>query len=254
MNSTLTDAHKNPAERRLEQGARLRDSESDLQRMASRGQRNDFFERVMPLLGALREYIERRFRIAYLSQLLAEAAYTSDDLLDEVVLEAYRNYEKKPQGLSLEQWLYRMANEKLDRYFQRMFRRDRHRRSLESLEKKEESTLEERLSADVEGEVMLEEDLPDTEYHLQPEFTPPAYEADPLERIQRREEMQTIMSALERFSQRERTIFELYAVEGFTPEDIAKIANESPEEVKAIIEQVRQSLRNAVRTWHGKTA
>ena len=254
MNSTRTDAHKSPAERRLEQGARLRDSEADLQRLASHGQRNDFFERVMPLLGPLREYIERRFRIAYLSQLLAETAYTTDDLLDEVVLDAYRNYHKKPQGLSLEQWLYRMANEKLDRYFQQMFGRDRRRRSLESLEKKEESTLEERLSADAEGEVMLEEDLPDTEYQLKPEFTPPAYEADPLETIERREEMQTIMSALERFSQRERMIFELFAIEGFTPEDIAKIVNESPEKVKAIIEPVRQSLRNAVRTWHGKTA
>ena len=254
MNNTRTDAHKNPAERRLEQGARLRDSESDLQRLVSRGQRNDFFERVMPLLGPLREYIQRRFRIAYLSQLLAETAYTSDDLLDEVVLEAYRNFHKKPKGLSLEQWLYRMANEKLDGYFKRMFGRDRRRRSLESLEKKEESTLEERLSTDAEGEVMLEEDLPDSEYQLQPEFSPPAYEDDPLEKIERREEMQTIMSALARFSQRERMIFELFAIEGFTPEDIAKIANASPEEVKKTLEQVRQSLRNAVRDWHGKTA
>jgi RNA polymerase sigma factor (sigma-70 family) len=254
MNSTRTDAHTNPAERRLEQGARLRDSESDLQELASRGQRNDFFERVMPLLSPLREYIERRFRIAYLSQLLAETAYTSGDLLDEVVFEAYRNFPKKPKDLSLEQWLYRMANEKLDRYFKRMFARNRRRRSLESLAEKEESTLEERLSTDAEGEVMLEEDLPDSEYQLQPEFSPPAYESDPLKTIERREEMQAIMSALARFSQRERMIFELFAVEGFKPDDIAKIANASPEEVKRTLEQVRQSLRNAVQAWRGKTA
>jgi len=254
MNSTRKEAHNNPAQRRLEQGARLRDSEPDLQRLALRSQRNDFFERVIPLLGPLREYIERRFRIAYLSQLLAEAAYTSGDLLDEVVLEAYRNFHKKPRDLSLEQWLYRMANEKLERYFKLTFGRDRRRRSLESLAEKETNTLEERLSADAEGEVMLEEDLPDSEYHLQPEFNPPAYQSDPVKTIERREEMQAIMSALSRFSQRERMIFELFAVEGFTPDDIAKIAGATPEEVKKTLEQVRSSLRNAVQAWHGKTA
>ena len=254
MNTSGKSTPRGPGERRSRQGEQLRDNETQLGQLSSRGKKEEFFQRVIPLLGPLRDYIERRFRIAYLSQLLAEAAYTSADLLDEVVLDAYRNFDKKPKDLSLEQWLYRMANEKLDSYFKRAFSRDRRRRSLESLAAKEQRTLQERITADAEGEVMLEDDASDTEYNLQPEYTPPAYQNDPLQTIERREQMQAIMSALSQFSQRERMIFELSAVEGFAPEEIAKIVKASPDEVQRVIDQVRSSLRDAARGLHGKTA
>lgn len=254
MNSPSSGALTGRQVRRAKQGEQLHANESDLGRLASRKKKDDFFARIIPLLGPLRQYIERRFRVAYLERLLAESANTSADILDEVVLSAYQNYDKKPKDLSLEQWLYRLANEKLESHFRRVSSRTRRRRSLESLAEKEETALEEKLTADAEGEVLLEEDLPDTEYHLRPEFTPPAYQSDPTKVIERQEQMGSIMSALARFSQIERVIFELYAIEGFSSEDIAKIVGLSPEVVRQTIDQVRKQLQKAVQDLRGDVA
>ena len=54
------------------------------------------------------------------------------------------------------------------------------RRSLEDLTRKELKELEEPITADSEGEVMLVEDLDDSELP-QDEFVPPAYQKDPNE-------------------------------------------------------------------------
>jgi RNA polymerase sigma factor (sigma-70 family) len=254
MNGPSSDALSGRQARRAKQGEQLRVNESDLGRLASRKKKDDFFERIIPLLGPLRQYIERRFRVAYLERLLAESANTSADILDEVVLSAYQNFDKKPKDLSLEQWLYRLANEKLDSYFRKVSSLTRRRDSLESLAEKEESTLDEKITADAEGEVLLQEDLPDTEYHLRPEFTLPAYQSDPTKVIERQEQMRSIMSALARFSQIERVIFELYAIEGFSNEDIAKIVGLSPEVVRRAIDQVRKELQKAVQELRDNVA
>ena len=39
---------------------------------------------------------------------------TSGGILDEVILRAYENYSRKPQALTLEQWLYQTTNEVLE--------------------------------------------------------------------------------------------------------------------------------------------
>jgi DNA-directed RNA polymerase specialized sigma24 family protein len=48
--------------------------------------------------------------------------YTSDDLLDEVVLEAYQNFDRRPKELSLEEWLYRLANDAVEHYIDEVVR------------------------------------------------------------------------------------------------------------------------------------
>jgi RNA polymerase sigma factor (sigma-70 family) len=254
MNSSNQGPSKKPAERRSKQGEQLRSNEADLRQLASQGNKQQFLQRIIPLLGSLREYIKRRFRIAYLERLITETAFTSNDILDEVVLEAFQKFDNKPKDLSLEQWLYRLANEKIEAYFKRTSARARRRRSLESLAEQEASTLEERMTADAEGEVMLEEDAPEADFNSRPEFTPPSYQSDPSKVLERREEIQAIMSALSRIPQKDRMMFELYTVEGFSKDEIAKIIQTSPEEVGKILDRVTAQLRSAVQNWRGKIA
>ncbi|HXP43041.1 MAG TPA: hypothetical protein VN833_22505 [Candidatus Acidoferrales bacterium] len=66
----------------------------------------------------------------------------SVDMLDDVVLEAYEKFNRKPKRLTLEQWLYRLANEELDRYVSKGRPTEKHRKSLETLTQTELRTLE----------------------------------------------------------------------------------------------------------------
>src|SRR5437868_8441371 len=102
----------------------LREKEADLRKLASEGNKEEFFNQVTPLLGPLKSYIKRRLRVAYLTLDIRTPVYTSGDILDRVIFRAYRTFDKKPADLTLEQWLYQLANEILDRYI-------RHRRSID---------------------------------------------------------------------------------------------------------------------------
>jgi RNA polymerase sigma factor (sigma-70 family) len=231
------------AAERERQGQWLRAKESNFARLAREHKREEFFQQITPLLGPLKSYIKRRLRVAYLDQRIRSQVYTSSDILDETVLRAYENYQLKPNDLTLEQWLYRLANEVLDQYIRRQEFRDAHRRSLEELATTELRSLEEpeRMTADAEGEVMLVEDLDDSEYQ-QSDLIPPATEEDPEQLMERKEQIMQILRALSRVQERDRIIFELYAVEGFSKEEVAKIVHVTSDEVPRITQCVRQEV------------
>ena len=92
----------------------LRDKEAALQKLASAGRGHEFFAQILPLLDSLKSYIKRRLKIAYLSLEITTPVYTSDDILDTAILRAYKNYARKPKELTLEQWLYQIANDILE--------------------------------------------------------------------------------------------------------------------------------------------
>ena len=196
------------AERR-QQEEQLQQKEGDLRRLHARGNKEEFFAQILPLLDRLKSYIKRQLRIGYLTLQIRRPVYTSSDFLDEVVLRAYEHYDQKPPNLTLEQWLYQIANEIVGNYIQSASRRDSRRRSLEDLSRKELKDLEEPITADTEGELMLVEDLDDSE--LPPEeFVPPTYQDDPTELIEKEELVSLILQALSHIPPRERTVFELW--------------------------------------------
>jgi DNA-directed RNA polymerase specialized sigma24 family protein len=128
--------------------------EEELRKLASEGKRDEFFREIIPLLKPLRSYIKRRLRGARLTQRADIPVLSSVDMLDDVMLEAYEKFNRKPKRLTLEQWLYRLANEELDRYVSKRRPTEKRRKSLETLTQTELRTLEEMpITADADGEV-----------------------------------------------------------------------------------------------------
>jgi RNA polymerase sigma factor (sigma-70 family) len=232
----------NAQDRRREQAGSLQQQEANLRRLAAERNKNNFFQQITPLLQPLRSYIKRRLRIAYLEQEVLTPRQTTGDILDHVIFRAYGNFEKKPENLTLEQWLYQIANDVLDRYLHKEKSQEERRKSLERTEHRERDTLEEMpITADTEGEVWFPEDLDDSEYQ-RPDFTPPADQDNPEQRLERKEELLQILQALARVPERDRILFDLFAIEGFPKEDVARIANIPPNEVPRIAQQVRAQV------------
>lgn len=234
-------------DRKRRQEQSLEQAEADLRRLALEQKKDEFFARIMPLLHPIRSYIARRLRVAYADQELRTPLYTSNDILNEVILRAYQPYPPKPPDLTLEQWLYRLANEVLEQYLSRRKSYDQRRRSLEDLRVKELRGLEEveHVTADVEGEPWLVEDLDDAEYNP-PDFTPPSEPRRPEEELERREQLSAIISAVARLPQRDRIVFELFAMEGFPPDAVSRIVGVSADEVPRIAQQVRRQIRQQI--------
>jgi DNA-directed RNA polymerase specialized sigma24 family protein len=87
---------------------------------------------------------------------------------------------------------------------------------------------------------------------MQPEFTPPAYRSDLSDVVERQEQLRQIVRALSRIPEKERTIFELYAVEG--KDEVTKIADVSPEIVPKIVEPVRAEVKRALQSGSKEAA
>jgi DNA-directed RNA polymerase specialized sigma24 family protein len=118
----LSEKEKSKADLRItksEQSGGLEKKEAELGRLAAQQNKGEFFNQITPLLQPLRSYIKRRLRVAYLTLQIRTPVYSSDDLLDEVVLHAYEGYGNKPANLTLEEWLYRLANRVVDKYISR---------------------------------------------------------------------------------------------------------------------------------------
>jgi RNA polymerase sigma factor (sigma-70 family) len=232
-----------PTTNRQQQAASLQNKEAQLQDLASQAKKEEFFKEIVPLLGPLKSYIRRLLRAAYLEQEIRTPVYTSGDILNHVILRAYNSFKRKPVELPLEQWLYQLANETLTNYLKRRKSSDARRSSLETLDQAERRTLEEveHITADAEGEVLLDEDLDDAELYEQ-EFTPPFSQDDPEKELERKEEVQQIISALARIPEQERLVFELAAIEGFSSEAVARMLSIPTGEVERIKDRVRQTV------------
>ena len=232
----------NPERSRQREG--LRQKEPELQRLAAEKNKKEFFRQILPLLRPLQSYIKRRLRIAYDELEIRTPVATSGDILDEVVLEAYNEYANQPQNLSLEQWLYQIANRKLDNYLSKQKKREKRRASLETLSQSELRTLEEMpITADVEGEPWLPEDLDDSEFQPREIKSPADDEANPEAMLERKEQLQRIFDALCRLPERERLVFDLVVLEGFSKESAAKILGLSGNDVSKLLDRARAQLR-----------
>jgi RNA polymerase sigma factor (sigma-70 family) len=231
----------------MRQSEALRQQEEALGRLADQQKKQEFFDRVIPLLQPLKDYIQRRLRIAYLERQIRVPVSTSGDILDEVVLRAYENYDHKPPDLTLEQWLYQIANEKVDRYIQKRRRTEARRRSLETLTQKELRTLEEPVTADAEGEVLLVEDLDDPEYRRNEFVSPAKTDSTPEEELERAEEAEQMLQALAHVPEQDRLVFQLSAIEGFPEKAVAAICKISPDQVPRIVERVRTQVLHEIK-------
>lgn len=246
---------------REQQGELLRQKEAELFRLAAEQKKEEFFRQITPLLGPLRSYIKRRLRIAYLDLDIRVSVQNSGDILEDVILGAYENYQKRPQELTLEQWLYQLANKKLESYIRRKRATDQRRRSLEDLRKEELAAREERMTTDAESELYLEDDIMENEDYSdyfpdlqRRDFTPPADQSNPEEELEKREELQQIIQAFSRVPPKERIVFELYVVEGFSKEETARISDTPPDEVPRIAEKVRAQIHREIEGEAGKKA
>jgi len=78
-------------------GHKLGHKEEELRKLASEGKWDEFFREIIPLLKPLRSYFKRRLRGARLTQRANIPVLSSVDMLDDLVLEAYEKFNRKPE-------------------------------------------------------------------------------------------------------------------------------------------------------------
>jgi DNA-directed RNA polymerase specialized sigma24 family protein/ribosome-associated translation inhibitor RaiA len=184
----------------------------------------------------LNRFVDRELRFREASGLLAEDQVTREEVIDEAIATALGDSIEKPEKLALEPWLYRLAiraiNELADRNPQ------------------ESSTVPldqgtRRANVGANDDVHFQYHQPD-ETMTQQQNIPDRGISTP-EEIAASDEMITLVeNALLGAAAKDREAFLLFAVEGFTPFEIAAISDRPVEQVRASVIAAREHLRKAL--------
>jgi RNA polymerase sigma factor (sigma-70 family) len=186
-------------------------------------------------LRRLERYVDRELRYRRNNGEL-NGDVTREEIVDEVVAAALGEEEQKPEPLGLEAWLYRLAARSIDAVAAR------------NREEGDELPLE----ASARRQNVRASDEPQLQYHQPDELmtretiTPDRRVATPEDVAASEEMINMVELALLGAPREERDAFILYAIEGFTPEEIAAIADRDIEQVHKAISGARDRLKKTI--------
>jgi len=187
-------------------------------------------------LGALSRYVERELRYRENIGALRRDQLTPEEVVDEAVANALGSNGDKPERLALEAWLYRLAIRAIDELTARP-REDVPSGPLDHAYRQTDVH-----NAD---EVQLQFHQPD-EAVANSDLIADLRTSTP-EASAASDEMITLVEASLLGAKREdREAFLLYAVEGFTPEEIAAISDRPIDQVRSSVTAAREYLRKAL--------
>ncbi|MEN8789773.1 MAG: hypothetical protein ABF295_09680 [Flavobacteriaceae bacterium] len=214
----------------------------------------EFFQGLGTLGSEVKAYLSSSLLAAENQGLIDRRYYDPDGILDEVYLSVYQQYTDVMPETDLKQLLYRKSHEKI----QQLIRDEKftpNDPSTTAILKDELDALDERFTADAEGELLLHEELDDISYKQERRMSETIYLDDFL-----------IAQIVDRFGLKDKftlakqkrihlgllyqsippickTIVELYTYGRLQEEEIAKILNVEPASVLRVIKIVREKFK-----------
>ncbi len=213
-----------------------------------------FFKGLGPLSTEVKAYLTSGLLAAESQGLIDRRYYDADGILDEVYLSVYQQYTEVLGKAELKQMLYRKSLEKLQQLIQDE-KYTPNDPSTTGILKDELDALDERFTADAEGDLLMHEELDDISYKQKKRRSETIYLDDFL-----------IAQIVDRFGLKDkfilanekrihlgllynsipticRTIVELYAYGRLQEEEIAQILNVELASVLRVIKVVREKFK-----------
>jgi RNA polymerase sigma factor (sigma-70 family) len=186
-------------------------------------------------LARLERFVERELYFRETSEQIEGDSISKEEVIDEAIVRALGDGADKPERLALEPWLYRLAMRAMDE----MGLPDHDGNGNVHLE---DSARKRNVKASDEAELQFHQ--PD-EAILGESVVADRRVSTP-EQIASSDEMLRLVEAALRGTDRSaREAFILYAVEGFTHDEIAAITDRKPDEVRASVSQASEHLRKS---------
>ena len=186
-------------------------------------------------LARLERFVERELYFRETAELILSDTITKDDVVHEAIVNALGDGSSKPERLALEPWLYRLAMRAID---QMSSGSDEHNGSVHL----EDSARKRNVKASDEPELQFHQPdeaiLGETVIADRRVSTP--------EQIAASDEMLRLVEvALRGTNRAAREAFILFAIEGFTPDEIAAITDRTLDDVRASVNVAREHLRKS---------
>jgi RNA polymerase sigma factor (sigma-70 family) len=184
-------------------------------------------------LSRLVRFVDRELRYREMNGQIRSGLLSCDEVIDETIATALGDSFDKPEKLALEPWLYRLAMRAIDDLAQ-------HNSEHDVAVPLSQNTFKPNVQGSDEATLQFHQ--PD-ETMIAQERIPDRGTATP-EEIAYSDEMITLVeSALLSAPRSDREAFLLFAIEGFSPEEIAAISDRTADQVRASILAAREHLK-----------
>ncbi|MBP7052985.1 MAG: HPF/RaiA family ribosome-associated protein [Phycisphaerae bacterium] len=196
---------------------------------------NAFFDLLAPLMARLRDHAHRELTLAQFQGQIGQEEVTVNDLLDETILRAWTQLDRRDLAVPLDVWLTRLLHDVLDE-------QTAHAQGVVSLDGEVDG-----LDAGREAAAgRLPDDAPVWEEPQTVTFDdvlPSREVAEPWEKLAAIDQMRWVLDQLSEVASVRRRAFTLHLLDGWEPEDVAMIQSRSVAEVRADIEAVQEMLQ-----------
>ena len=209
-------------------------------------------------LPQLKRYVANRLRMAVRKGWIPKGMYEPMDIVDEVylgVFEQFSEADMDPAKLRIR--LFQLAERKLEEIIrqERVHMRDL---SIEELAAQELKTLEERITADAEGEVVFIEELDDISYHLEDDrpkvwLLDEGFEKElldvldlPREILEDKARRGVLAQTYQNLPVLSRIVLELRTRGGLSVSEIAEVRGMSVAQVDALLRAIRDRFHRAL--------
>jgi len=191
-------------------------------------------------LSRLDRFVERELRYREANGFLQSNLITREEVVDEAIASALGEVEERPELLSLERWLYRLAIHAVNR--------------LASGNGEAVSAVP--LETSARKQNVRGSDEPELQYHqpdemlLQSDVIADRRMATPEDVAASDELIDIVEGALKGGSREEREAFILYVIEGFTVREISAVSDRQEDQVRTAIEAARRRLQQTLPVSH----
>lgn len=209
---------------------------SILESLHSKRRSDAFFSFLMPLVRSLRRYAQREIRTRRLQGELPSEQLTVRDVLDEVLLQAWNEFGRRPRSLPLDLWLVQLIDQVIEVGTRRI--------ADESLDDRQPEPSDEPQQSRTDEWVELPTELETIELSRLLPGEPGIETWDELEVEVKQSHLDEIFS---RLSRSQRQVLMLHAVEGFEKGMIADFQDRTEAEVDEDLAAARLILQRMAR-------
>jgi RNA polymerase sigma factor (sigma-70 family) len=191
-------------------------------------------ESIQENLEKVENYIRRELFHSVLAGVMPPGILEPHALVDEVFVEVTSHHQDRPGDLSVEQWMFQIA-------------RLRIKERLKDLEEhRDEASVEEEASTSAHWEDEQQNFYqPDELLHLE-DLISDGSSANPEEIFQREEVAERLQESIAHLPDSIRESFVLFALEGFTSDEVSMITGKKRDQVLTEVEKAREYLREGL--------
>lgn len=218
-------------------------------------QHNEFGRKILTIIAQIHPYVKHRLYTGEIRGIIAHNMYTSTGIIDDAIVNLYEKYEGKlTDNQEIKIKLFTLTSERLNTLFKK---ESQYKDSLNTSQILEEELklLEENYEMDLDNDTLMEEDLDDISYKQndfkQTEFLYNDAETNIINsldandsRIEISEDKRKAFNNIYNWLPlKTSNILDLFVFGKLTYEDIAKVKNVNPSEIKKIIQTVSNTFR-----------